>query len=358
MDFKDIILQLSERVIKLKDSLSTEEATKTSLVLPFIQALGYDFFNPLEVIPEFTCDLGIKKGEKIDYAIMKDGNPILLMECKHCNQDLSVHDGQLLRYFHVSTAKFGILTNGISYRFYTDLDTPNKMDEKPFLDIDMTNPRPSQIEELKKFHKSYFDVSNIISSASELKYTSELKALIGRELQDPSPEFVKHFAKHVYDGVITARILEQFTSLVTKSFIQHIDELVNETLASALKSRQKKDEPEPVEQSQPEVAEQEKTLIKTTEEEMEGYMIVKAILHPVIDVSRVAYRDAQSYFAILFDDNNRKPVCRLHFNGTKKYITTFDENKKEVRHDISSLNDIYNSSGDIKNIVEFYKGTE
>lgn len=354
MDFKDIVLQLSERANKLKDSLSTEEATKTSLVLPFIQALGYDFFNPHEVVPEFTCDIGTKKGEKIDYAILKDGKPIILIECKQCDQDLNLHDNQLLRYFHVSSSKFGILTNGVIYRFYTDLETPNKMDEKPFLEIDMINPRPNQIDELKKFHKSYFDVSNILSSASELKYTNEIKAALDKEFHDPSPDFVKYFTKQVYDGQFTARVQELFTEFVKKSIGQYIDELVNETLASALKSRQKKDEP--VEQQQSDVAESEKSLIETTEEELEGYMIVKAILHPVIDVSRIVYRDAQSYFAILFDDNNRKPICRLYFNGAKKYITTFDENKKEARHDVSSLNDIYNSAEEIKRIVEFYKG--
>lgn len=134
MDFKDQIKQLSERILKLKDNIQTEEATKNAFIMPFIQALGYDVFNPLEILPEYTCDIGIKKGEKIDYAVLKDEQPIILIECKHCDQNLSLHDGQLLRYFHVSKAKFGILTNGINYRFYTDLVDANKMDEKPFFE--------------------------------------------------------------------------------------------------------------------------------------------------------------------------------------------------------------------------------
>ena len=132
MDFKDQLKQLAERIQTLKDQIHTEEATKTSLILPFIQALGYDVFNPMEVIPEMVCDIGTKKGEKIDYCIMKDSEPIILIECKHWGQDLSLHDNQLLRYFHVSKAKFGVLTNGIIYRFYTDLISPNKMDEVTF----------------------------------------------------------------------------------------------------------------------------------------------------------------------------------------------------------------------------------
>ena len=86
MDFKGHIKQLSERVAKLKENIGTEEATKTAFIMPFIQALGYDVFDPTEVVPEFTCDLGIKKGEKIDYAIYKDGQPIILIECKNWQQ--------------------------------------------------------------------------------------------------------------------------------------------------------------------------------------------------------------------------------------------------------------------------------
>lgn len=102
MDFKDTIKQLGDRVEKLKDNILTEEATKNAFIMPFINALGYDVFNPLEVIPEMNCDIGSKKGEKIDYAIMKDEEPIILIECKHWKQNLNLHDNQLLRYFTVS----------------------------------------------------------------------------------------------------------------------------------------------------------------------------------------------------------------------------------------------------------------
>ena len=129
MDFKDTIKQLADRIEKLKDNIQTEEATKNAFIMPFINALGYDVFNPLEVLPEMTCDIGTKKGEKIDYAIMKDDQPILLIECKHWKQDLNLHDNQLLRYFNVSKAKFGLLTNGIIYRFYTDLKESNISEE-------------------------------------------------------------------------------------------------------------------------------------------------------------------------------------------------------------------------------------
>ena len=96
MDFKDQIKILGERVVKLKDQIATEEVTKNAFIMLFLQSLGYDIFNPVEVIPEYVTDIGTKKGEKIDYAIFKDGNPIILIECKHCNQNLNLHEGQLL----------------------------------------------------------------------------------------------------------------------------------------------------------------------------------------------------------------------------------------------------------------------
>ena len=352
MDFKDAIKLISERVEKLKDNLLTEEATKNALVLPMLQSLGYDVFNPLEVIPEYICDIGTKKGEKIDYAITLNNEPILLIECKHWNQELTLHDNQLLRYFHVSKAKFGILTNGIVYKFYTDLETPNKMDEKPFLEIDLLDLKSHHIDELKKFHKAYFNVDNILSSASELKYTSQLKSIISKEFSNPSPEFVKLFSKQIYDGMITPKLLDQFTSLVKKSISSLISDTISERLKSALKTETSKEEE--ITESEPILTPEDNDGIVTTEEELEGFMIIKAISREVVDVSRVVYRDAKAYFAILFDDNNRKPICRLYFNGGKKYIATFDSEKKETKNPIESLDDIYKYCNEIKNVIKFY----
>jgi hypothetical protein len=353
MDFKDEMKQLGDRVSKLKDQIQTEEATKNAFIMPFIRALGYDVFNPLEVVPEFISDIGLKKGEKIDYAIFKDGNPTILVECKHWAQNLDLHDGQLLRYFHVSKAKFGLLTNGVIYRFYSDLVEPNKMDEKPFLEFHITEIKDNQIEELKKFHKSYFDIDSIVTTASELKYTNELKHLIQQELNNPSADFVKHFARQVYPSVITARVLEQFTNLTKRSIQQHITDLITDRLKTALK---KEDEsanpPQPATPAIPPV--EEKSKVETTEAEIEGFLIVKTILRQKIDPTRITYRDAQTYFAILLDDNNRKPICRLYLNGGKKYLAVVDDQKKEVKHEITKLDDIFNFTDLLNGIVEGY----
>ena len=357
MDFKDQIKILGERVIKLKDQISTEEATKNAFIMPFLQSLGYDVFNPIEVVPEYVTDIGTKKGEKIDYAIFKDKNPIILVECKHWAQNLDIHDGQLLRYFHVSKAKFAILTNGIIYRFYSDLVEPNKMDEKPFLEFNVSEIKDNQIEELKKFHKSYFDAESIVNTASELKYSIELKQLLNQELNSPSPEFVKFFTKQVYPSSITAKVLEQFTNLIKKSAQQYISDLITERLNTAL--NQEKETSNQNEITTP-LAEQANVTsnIETTEEELEGFMIVKTILRQKVDIKRITYRDAQSYFAILLDDNNRKPICRLYMNGNKKYFVILDENKKEVKTEILTLDDIFSFSDKLFQIVENYDSKE
>jgi len=340
MDFKDIVNQLAERVNKLKDSITTEEATKNSFIMPFIQALGYDVFDPHEIVPEFTCDIGTKKGEKIDYAIMKGGKSVILIECKHWKENLNLHDNQLIRYFTVSKSRFGILTNGIQYKFYTDLVNPNIMDEKPFLDFNITDIKDNQIEELKKFHKSYFDVDKILNSASELKYLNEIKVLLANEFQNPTEPFVKHFAKQVFPSILTAKVVEQFNGFVKRAFTGYVNDMITDRLKTALKTEQEEDAKE--NKIEPKIEESEESKIITTEEEIEAYMIVKSILRKNVDVKRLIERDGQTYFAVLLDDNNRKPVCRFYFGTKKKIIMIFNE--QQEKFEIKDLDEIYNYS--------------
>jgi hypothetical protein len=344
MDFKDSIVNLASRFEKIKDSLKTEEATKNGLIMPFLTALGYDVFNPLEVLPEMVCDIGKKKGEKIDYAILFEGKPVILIECKQWEQDLSLHDTQLLRYFTVSNAKFGILTNGVNYRFYTDLVKPNVMDSKPFLEINLLDLKEAQIEELKKFHKSYFDVDKILSTASELKYMGELKTIIAREFEAPSMDFVKLFGKKVYDGTFTTSIVEQFTVLLKRALSSYVNDLISNRLKAAIGNetpeevQSENDAPLAEEEPEPENA------IVTTELELNGFYIIKSILRKVVDVNRIFYKDTLSYFAINID-NTRKLVCRLYFNNEDNLRIAFlNDDRKEERIKIEKLDDIYNFS--------------
>ncbi len=157
-DFNEKIRNLSERLDNMRGNIHTEEATKTSIIMPFFQILGYDVFNPAEFTPEYIADVGIKKGEKVDYAIMDEGEPLILIEAKSLTEVLTKHDSQLFRYFGTTKAKFGILTNGVTYKFFTDLEEQNKMDAAPFFTFDLADIKESSLNELAKFRKDNFDL--------------------------------------------------------------------------------------------------------------------------------------------------------------------------------------------------------
>lgn len=351
MEFKDQVKLLSDRVSKLKDQIQTEEATKNAFIMPFIQTMGYDVFNPLEVVPEFVADIGIKKGEKVDYAIIKDGNPIILIECKHWSADLNPHNSQLFRYFHTTKAKFGILTNGINYRFYTDLVEANKMDEKPFFEFKIDDMKDAQLEKLKEFSKQHFNLDAITNTASELKYIGELRQMFLKELSEPSDEFTKHFAKPIYNGLVTQKVLDQFKGLVKRTFNNYISDTINERLKTALATEQLKAAESVKEELQ---SSTEDVKVFTTPEELEGFYVVRAIVCQKVAASRVAIRDNQTYCGVLLDDNNRKPICRLHFTGKKKFITLFD-NDKEEKIAIEEISDLYNHSSRLIATVTRYE---
>lgn len=224
MGFEESLKGLIERIRDQKDSIATEEATKTSVIMPFFQVLGYDVFNAKEFIPEFTTDVGIKKGEKIDYAIFLNGELTLLIEAKSINEQLEKHDSQLFRYFGTSSAKFAILTNGLVYRFYSDLDEQNKMDNSPFFEINLLDISDSEIIELKKFCKENFDLSMILDTASELKYLGLIKKVLKDELSNPSDEFIRFIlSQGVYDGMKTQNIVDKYKPTVKKSITQYIN---------------------------------------------------------------------------------------------------------------------------------------
>jgi hypothetical protein len=348
MELQTQLKSIADKIIQLKDKITTEESTKHAFILPFINALGYDTFNPTEVVPEFTADLGLKKGEKVDYAIFQESVPILIIECKHWEENLDNHNSQLLRYFHTTKARFALLTNGIDYKFYTDLEHSNKMDEKPFLEFNITSIKDSDLNEIAKFHKSKFDVEKIITNASSLKYTKEIKKHISNEMREPSPEFTRLFANRVYSGRLTERVMAEFSELVQKAFTQTVSEKVSSRLNAALHKE------EEVQQEESTEDKQEESKVITTEEEMEAYRIVVAILRRKIAVERITHRDTQSYFGILLDDNNRKPLCRLHFNGKKKFIGLLDENKKETRELLASVDEIYQFEEKLIQTLEYY----
>lgn len=356
MEFIDKIQQLTKKIPMLGNTLTTEEATKNALIMPFLQSvLGYDVFNPLEVIPEFTADVGTKKGEKVDYALMKDNEVQILIECKKYREPLSLnHANQLYRYFSVTNARIGILTNGVIYQFYTDLDSPNKMDEVPFLTLNLENIDEHLVPELQKLTKQAFDVDEVVDAAGELKYLSEIKKNISRQFEEPDDDFIKLLISKVYDGMQTAKIKVQFSSLIKKSLKQFLNEQVNSRLKNAIDSDLDLNHSASSEQVVLEDNQQNKKNIITTEDEADGYAVVKAILRVKFDAKRIVARDTQSYFGILLDDNNRKPLCRLHFNTKQKYLGIIDESKQETKYQIDSVDNIYDYTNEILNAVKHY----
>lgn len=309
----------------------------------------------MEVTPELIADIGTKKGEKVDYAILKDGKPIILFECKKSGGDLSVnHASQLFRYFHVTEARFGVLTNGLVYRFFTDLDQPNKMDEKPFLEFNILDFRDQDVEELTKFAKTAFNVDTILTTANELKYTRLIQNQLAEWMVNPSEEFVRL----VSAGFIKVgkKNQEQFTHVTKRAFQQLISDRINERLKVAMT-------PELVEKIDvstvlPTVTEVTPELdsqqTETTEHEIEGFHIVKSILREVVGAKRIVMRDALSYCAVLFDNNNRKPICRFYFNNPEKLFIGLFNGKEIEKVALDDLDAIYNLADKLKATVTSY----
>ena len=362
MDFIDQLKQFSKRVESMKDSIQTEEATKTAIIMPFFSMLGYDVFNPQEFVPEFTADVGIKKGEKVDYAIIKDGEPVILVECKSISENLDRHDSQLFRYFGTTTAKSAILTYGLTYRFYTDLDSPNKMDDDPFLTINILDVRENQVPELKKFCKSVFDIDSIFSTASELKYVHEFKRVFTEQLEEPSDDFIRFFLQGCYSGPKTQNVIEKFRPVLRKALNDLISEMMNDKIKTALGgsggsvsvTEQKPADESTATPAEPEKAEKRTPSIITTEEELEAFFIVKNMLADLVDIHDIKYKDTESYINILYKGNIRKWICRLRLTDNLKTLIVPDENKKEIKYQLTDIYDLQQYKDLLSEVLQRY----
>lgn len=359
MDFIDQLRLLASRIANTKAVVQTEEATKNAMIMPFIQILGYNVFDPLEVTPELVADVGTKKGEKVDYAILRDGKPIILFECKKSGGDLGInHASQLFRYFHVTEARFGVLTNGLTYRFFTDLEKPNKMDEKPFFEFSILDFNERDVEELKKFAKNAFDLDLILNTANELKYTRAIQTLLAEWMTSPSEDFVRLVSADLLAGRrFTPALKDQFTLITRRAFEQLVGERINDRLKGAM-SPESVTLPDPAPSIQPAAAPvqgQAEVMVKTTSEEIEGFHTVRAIVRGLVGSKRVVMRDAQTYCAVLLDDNNRRPICRLRFNNLEKLkLGIFNEKREEEIVSLEAVDDIYNYAEQIKATVALY----
>lgn len=346
MSFKEDVADLAKRAISAQAVAQTEEATKNAIIMPFLRVLGFDVFDPSQVIPEYVADVGLKKGEKIDYAV-RIGNKIeYLVEAKSVSTNLrDAQYSQLFRYFHTSEAKIAILTNGLHFWFFTDIDAENKMDQAPFFKFDLLSYDDNDLRDLEKFHKEKFSIENVRSAASALKYLKGAMSFIEEKWANPDDEFVRLVARSFYEAKLTTAVVESLKPIIRRAF----DDLFRQRARQKIDVAFNGDESHQVSEEGFAVDK-----IETTPEELQGFMIVRAISAELVSVSRVVSRDAQSYFAILFDDNNRKPIARLHFNGQAKYLTVFNAEKAGIRHDISQVEDIFQLREPIKAVIQSY----
>lgn len=358
MSINQAIEDLAARVRELKPIIETEEATKTAFIIPFISnVLGYDVTDPREVIPEYTADIGVKKGEKVDFAIKSGDDFRFLIECKKIGEPLSLdHANQLVRYFNVTDTEFAILTNGEVYEFYAQLDAANRMDEKPFMTINLTQVDPRVFSYLEMCTKSKFDSTTIAANAEELKYIAELKKLISSLFREPTQEWVKWLACQVTTRRMTAQNVEIFTSLVKTALSQFLRDETNRRLRSA----QDLEDPSPspvadLVAEKGDRSDETASDIVTTDEELEGVGIIRAICCSEVPARDVVIRDAKSYCAVLYKDNNRKPIARLYFDRQIPRIGIFDANKVETPHDLDEIADIYQYSEELRGRVRALK---
>ena len=354
MDFVEKIKNLSSQIEPQKDYAITEEATKHALVIPFIKTLGYNPYNLTEVVPEFTADVGTKQGEKVDYAIKKDDKVIMLMECKKCGSDISNSESsQLYRYFSTTEARIAILTDGIFYRFYTDLEETNIMDAKPFFEFNVLDVSQNVIDDIERFSKSVFNLEKVLDSAVDLKYTKLIKQVISDQLDNPCEDFVKFFLSYVYTGRKTNPIILQFNNIVKKALRQFLNDELNQRLKSIMNTPEKADDNIENENGcNPYHNQSTNSDIVTTDEELQAFEIVKEIIKEIVDLERIGYKDTKYYMSILLD--NKKVICRFYFKVTKKLLAFPNKEKKYERVEIDNVEDISNYTVLLKQIVSNY----
>ncbi|WP_332833999.1 type I restriction endonuclease [Clostridium perfringens] len=329
MAFKDDIQKLSVQVKERKEYITNEEMTKQALIIPFIQILGFDVFNPIEIRPEYSADFGIKKGEKVDYALFKENEPIIFIEAKSVNENLNNHDAQLARYFNsTKEVKLAILTNGVEYKFFTDLNANNVMDDTPFLNINLLEIKESDIESLNKLRKENFDKDSLITYAEELVYTSTLNESLRRLFSNPSDDFVRFIVKDFSEMRITSNVIERFRPLVKKAISNAVLDIVSKGLyqqeALTIKKEENinNDSVNREDLSEIEIGNKVQKGIITTENELKGFNIVKDILEKNNrDISEINYKDTTNYFSVYLRNTTRW-IIRFNLDASKKNVMT------------------------------------
>ena len=320
MAFTDDIAKLSEQVRKRLEHVQGEEATKQALVLPFFSSLGYDIYDPTEVKPEYISDAATKKAgqfEKVDYAIRLNNAVVMVVEAKAVNEKLVSHDGQLRRYFTwTQTAKVGIVTNGIEYRFFTDLRADNIMAEDPFLSFTILDYTPKDLENLKFFHRDNFDPAAKTYHAEEIVYTKGITKQVSELLRNPSEDFIRLLlgAANLTDSRITNKVIEKFKPIVKKSIQNSLVDLISISLSQEIQVEPEILSTEEFSELQIDPSDTTENKVTTTPEELEAFAKIQSFCKPEIH-----HKDTASYFSIHLG-NSMWWFVRLYFSSKKKSI--------------------------------------
>ncbi|MDR2353151.1 MAG: type I restriction enzyme HsdR N-terminal domain-containing protein [Deltaproteobacteria bacterium] len=353
---------IANTYLSAREQILTEEATKTALIMPFFAALGFNVFNPLEVVPEITADIGEKKREKIDYALKSGDEYLMLVECKKCTVPLIDKNlSQLFRYFGALRLKLNvrlaILTNGIEYNFYSDLENDNVLDQIPFLSFDILNIDEQKANELLQFTKTNFNVETIITAAGEFKRRAAIEKLLESYMTNPSEAFVRCVLKDVASVKNTQQVISTYAPIIKDAFNQLIRTRVSNILKQAMNQNVINSEVE-IEKANSEIQQNEvnnSTSVST--EEIEAFTIVKSIIRSEIDISRITFKDFKASCSIVLDDNFRKPLIKLCFDdSSKKRIILYNDkqNIKENQFLIDNVFEIYNYSEAIISTLKEY----
>ena len=361
MTFEDEIKEFSKTIPNKLEHIDSEETSKIALITPFLRLMGYDTTNPAEVKAEYTADVGTKQGEKVDFAILQDGEPLVFIECKSASNELTTDNiSHLYRYFSIKDIQIGFLTNRVEYKLLKKKKKKNRMDEKPFLDIDLLNLTKKDMKELEKFKKVNFDIDEVVSRADNLKYRNSIKKTLLSEFENPTDDFIKAIGRQVYDGKLTPGIKEKFGNIISIAINEIINERVNKTLANAVASNEEEQEDNNNIEAEEEIISEDGII--TTDIEKEGYFIVRSIASEIVDPDKVAIRDRKHYCNILYDNNQRYPIVRFYFNNEDHLrVEFYDEitltsngGKKGEKVDIENVSEIYNHKERILSVVNEY----
>lgn len=337
---EDKLSKLQNKIKNISANLETEESTKTALVLPFIQMLGYDIFDPTQVLPEYNCDLVKNKGEKVDYALLIKNKIEIIIEYKGFNVDLTPHRNQLSRYFVSTKANFAVLTNGVTYQFYTDLDNKNLMDDYPFFQISLNSYTPADVEVLEQFSLCNFSAENINQKAADSKIITGITEEVKMMFEKPSLDIIKLCTKSVYKGRYTEAVTTKLTNLFKKALKQYVNDCVSGQLREAVEAE--------------ESGTTKESKVVTTEEEKQAFYIIQSIARNIIPSADIVMRDQISKCCVLYKNNMVTPIVKLYFNDLKSLKIELFDKEKPHKVNLNNVDEIYDYEDSILETCKKY----